>query len=223
MAVLKPGAGFGTLSGRVGNAVYSNTEYGIVVRDVPGRSGRDTDARAAVNYAMARANEFWYGLDEDQVEAWRAYARRQVRRNPATGMLTVPKAVNLFVGLCVKYYQVHGPSTPPLLPPQGTFLGDTVQVTVAGENAELVFTASAANQPGVLTELLAQRLMGPHNAPKERGYRTLGFVEFAGAGETFRATRYAAPYACATRFVESATGRATKLVPIGRATVTEWD
>jgi hypothetical protein len=171
---------------------------------------------------LALANRAWRDLDPSQAEAWRAYARRHPVRDPETGLLRVPAAVNLFVGLSVKYLQIHGGTSVPLAPPAGVFMGDVVDVTVEADGAGLRFTADAANRPGVLTELLAQRLAGRNNATRPRSHKSQAFAAFSGAGDSRSVALWPSWWAAAVRFVEASSGRATGLVEIGRAKITDW-
>jgi hypothetical protein len=222
MAKLRPGAGFGALSGKTGNAVFATTAGGVVLRERPGRAGPATEAQGEARRTLARANVAWRGLSPAQAESWRAFARRNAFRDPATGLMRVPAAPHLFVGLAAKYLQVHGGFSVPLEPPEGVFLGDVLDVSVEADGPNLRFEASGANRSGVLTELLAQRLTGPHNTTRPRSYKSLAFVSFEGPGDPALAPVWPGTWAAAVRFVESASGRATHLIEIGRATVTAW-
>jgi hypothetical protein len=125
----------------------------------------------------------------------------------------------VFIGLATKFLQVHPNGVIPLAPPQGRFLGDIVQVTVGAQGQNLVFTADRDNAPGVVTELLIQRLRHQNNATKVRSYKSAGFIAFDAAHREVTRPVFPATYAAAIRFVESATGRMTDLIPIGRASV----
>lgn len=219
MAKLRQGAGFGPLSGTLGNAVFANTAQGTIVRSSPMSFTKATPARMRVNGNLARANVLWRGLTTEQAAKWQDYAATLASRDPATGLMQSPKAVNVFVGLATKYLQVHGGFEAPADPPEGYFLGDVVAVSLSASAQELVFTVSTANREGVSTELLAQWVPGPHNAPRPRSYKSLGFVAFSGSGATFTAPVRAGTWLCAFRFVEMATGRTTDLLELGRVTV----
>lgn len=130
----------------------------------------------------------------------------------------------MFRGLAAKYLQVHGGNTVPTEPPVGAFMGEGIVVTATGSSplrpssptdppSGVLFTASAPNSPGMLTELLLQRLPVRHRMPKAREYRTMAFVAFA--GEPVVVPCAAGAYACAVRFVRAATGEATALVSSG--------
>jgi hypothetical protein len=161
----------------------------------------------------------WENLTDEEFEAWQAYALAQMVRNPQTGGLRKPSPYNLFSGLAIKYLQIHGGHAVPTLPPTGRFLGDLLTPTVTSDSGELILHAEGSNAPGVLTELLAQRLSSPRNAPKAKSYVSLGFYRFEDGAPITVPVEGAGTYACAIRFVESATGRMTEMYPIGRATV----
>ena len=192
------------------------------MRQRPDSSGRRSAASEEMGNALRVANRLWRDLDAVQAEAWHAYARSLIARDPETGLLATPKAVNLFVGLTVKVLQVHGGFDAPIDPPTGVFLGDVVGLTAFADGADIVFTADRANRDGVLTELLTQRLNGPNNAPRPRSYKSQGFVAFPGLGSESRVTLRPGTFYCAYRFVEAASGRTGAMVPIGRVTVTAW-
>lgn len=212
----------GGMSGRLGGLVFARTELGTILRERPmGRRG-DSDAQTQVANNLRKANWAWNDLEWEQVQAWQAYAATQKRRNPETGLLVAPRAVNVFIGLATKFLQVNPNGIIPLDPPQGRFLGDIIEVAVSADGPNLVFTANGDNVSGVVTELLTQRLRHKNNAAKERSYVSAGFVAFDPEHREFTYPVFRASYAAAIRFVEAATGRMTELIPIGRATVTEY-
>jgi hypothetical protein len=193
-----------------------------VVRERPVSKGPATELQRQMGRHLALANQAWRDLTPAQAEAWWAYARRNAFRDPGTGLMRVPAAPRLFVGLGAKYLQVHGGFAVPLEPPEGDFLGDTVRVTVEADGPSLRFTADSANKAGVLTETLVQLLTGPHNAARPRSYKSGGFKAFSGPGDSALVVARPGTWAAAVRFVESSSGRATRPIEIGRATVTAW-
>ena len=94
----------------------------------------------------------------------------------------------------------------------------TLQEEPLGEGA-ILFSASAPNSPGVLTELLTQRLAAAWRKPHPNEYRTRGFVAFeSGATEAVLPCAPGA-YACAIRFVRADSGQASPLLPLGTVVV----
>ena len=223
MAKLRMGIGIGSLSGRTGNAVFASTPGGVVLRQRPVYTPHPTSAQETMGRYLAIANRAWRDLSAAQAEAWRGYARRNAFRDPRTGLMRVPAAPHLFVGLSVKYLQVHGGFTAPLDPPEGVFLGDVGGVALAMGGPRLRVTADAANREGVLTELLTQRLSGRNNSTRPRSYKSQGFRAFTGPGDSALVGLSPGTWAAAVRFVEASSGRATGLIEVGRADITTWE
>lgn len=148
----------GGMSGKVGNMVFARTELGTILRERPMGRRRDSDAQTQVAGNLRKANWAWNDLEWEQVQAWQVYAAKLKRRNPETRLLVAPRAVNVFIGLATKFLQIHPNGVIPRDPPQGRFLGDIIEVAVSADGPNLVFTADGNNVPGVVTELLIQRL-----------------------------------------------------------------
>lgn len=210
------------MSGKVGGLVFARTEIGTIMRETPEGRRDDSEAQYRIAWNLRKANSAWRGLEWVQVLAWQTYAATLKRRNPQSGLYVSPKAYNVFIGLATKFLQADPNGAIPLDPPQGRFFGDIVQVSVDAQGPNLVYTADRDNAPGVVTELLLQRLLNKNNTPKERSYISAGFIAFDAEHREFEHAVFPGTYAGAIRFVESATGRMTDLFPIGRATVTEW-
>lgn len=222
MAKVATSGTIGGMSGKVGGLVFARTESGTILRETPEGRRDDSEAQYRIAWNLRKANSAWRGLEWEQVLAWQAYAATLKRRNPQTGLLVAPKAYNVFIGLATKFLQANPNGEIPLGPPQGRFFGDLVQVSVEAQGPNLLYTADRDNAPGVVTELLLQRLTGRNNAPKERSYVAAGFMAFDTEHREFEHGVFPWTYAAAIRFVEAATGRMTDLFPIGRATVTQW-
>lgn len=210
------------MSGRLGNVVLAHAPGGVIMRGRPDRFDSSSPAQSQIERYMTLANQFWRELTTPQFEAWQAYAQTLATRDPVTAQMRAPKAVNVFTGLTIKYLQLHGGFTAPLDPPEGVFLGDVVKLALTGSGSILTFTPNQANQPGVVTEILGQAVPGPHNMPRPRSYKSLGFAEFADPLTPFEAEVTPDTWVCAYRFVERSSGRATDLIDAGRVTITEW-
>ncbi len=104
--------------------------------------------------------------------------------------------------------QTTAPSRPPSIDATGM---PTELENVSG----VTFTASAANAPGVLTELLLQPLPSPNRTPERRAYRTRAFVAFTPENLSATVPTGSGPYAAAYRFVDAETGQTTALVTLG--------
>lgn len=219
MAYLREAAGFGGQSGVLGNVVLAQTEAGTVMRARPLGSRRRSEAQAAGDRRMHFVHLAWEALDDEAAQAWRTYALERAAASPRGSRQRMTSAWSHFSGLGMKYLQVHGGHTVPSLPPAGAFTGDGLRITVAGGEGSLLYSADGSNRQGVLTEVLAQRLNGRHNAARPKSYASQGFVAFEGPQRVEVPVGHGRYWACAVRFVEAATGRMTDLVEIGRATV----
>ena len=92
---------------------------------------------------------------------------------------------------------------PPTVPPSG--------------KAFLTFSASGANAPGTLTEMLVERIPNVRRKPTEV-YKCAGFAAFSEGSLSVALPVEAGVYACAVRFVERATGQATAIQALGVVT-----
>ena len=92
-------------------------------------------------------------------------------------------------------------------------------MTCTAGTGQVTFTASGANYTGVTTELLLQPLKGKNRVPTAKAYRTKMFKAFATGSLTQAVTVPAGYYAAAYRFVNSATGQMSALVPISVLTI----
>lgn len=192
------------------------------------RTSTPSDAEREARLRASRAAAFWNQLSPEAMGRWRDYADAVTMAKPPDARTTTC-GYNEFFTLSKKILQIDRTAIPPPEPPTGRFLGDVVAMRVepflAPEEADadgsdgvsgrgVAFVADRANVPGVLTELSLQRLANGGRLPTARGYRSQGFVAF---GEALRAEIDVLPgwYACATRFVEAATGRTKELWPCG--------
>lgn len=123
-----------------------------------------------------------------------------------------------FRSLGLKYLAVHGGVEVPSEPPTEPFFGDGLRVGVSAQgDSGIVFSADFPNTPGVLTELLLQRLPTRHRLPKARDYRTMAYVALAGEPVVIACAQGA--YAGAIRFVRTATGQETAMATLGTVEV----
>ena len=86
---------------------------------------------------------------------------------------------------------------------------------VKGGGAGLLFRADRPNSPGVVTELMAQRLLSVGRAPRPKGYASQGFVAFAEGALDAEVACPPGWYALAVRFVRAGTGQDTAVFPLG--------
>ncbi len=209
---------YDAVAGRSGGVVAVRGRSGLVLQSPKTFRRAISPAQAEAMARMAQAGRAWNDLAPESVAAWRAHAATLVHHNALTGERYAPLAFNVFSGLYCKLLQIDPAAEAPLHPPAAPFLGDNLQVTAAPALGTVVYTASAPDAPGVLTEILYQRLPGPHRLPKP-AYKSAGFASFAPGSLAFALPLEKGWYACAYHFVEATTGRATLTMPLGTVTV----
>ena len=200
------------LHGKAGNAVFSQTRNGLILRPRTVPKNPRSPAQTANRLHFARASALWKTLSPAQFAAWQSYALTVEKQDPRGGIPTRPTAFHAFMALTSKYLQVHPTGTPPLNPPTSPFYGDSGNVTAAGTSGHVLFTASAANGANVATELALQPLAHAGRAPKPNLYRPVSFTPFAAGSLSFSANVPPGAYAPAFRFVNSTTGQQSDLV-----------
>lgn len=219
MAKLRLNMGIAGISGRAGTAVFAQTQYGTVLRSRPTYSKPRTAAQQQIARNLSRANAAWRELTPAQAQAWQLYCLTLTADNAATGLPVTPHAPQVFLGYASKILQMNPQASVPSNPPTTPFYGDNLHCTLTGISGKIRITASAANAPGVTTEILVQRLRAINNAPQPKSYKTATFRAFAVGGLTLEIDQFAAAFAVAIRFVDVASGRKTALYPVGKVTV----
>lgn len=162
---------------------------------------------------MQSASVIYSTFSASEAAAWRRYATTLARMDPVTGKQYTPAGRNAFMGLAIKFQQVNPGAEVPRTPPVGDFLGDTVSVSASVEGGMIRFTASHANAPGVTTELMLQKLKNIRCMPG-KVYKAAAFVSFAPGSLSADVDVEPGVYAAAIRFVETATGRQTFVMPL---------
>ena len=192
------------------------------------RTGGPTEKERTGQIQTSWVADEWNRLDPEAMGRWRIYAQERTAARPPEAR-TATNGWNEYLALGKKLMQIDGMRPLPASPPEGRFLGDLVAFgaepyaeagptptlpSPRGEGSGVRFLASRANDDGVLTEFLLQRLANGGRLPTVRGYRSQGFLRIE---EDLRVEVPARSgwWACATRFVEAATGRTTALVPCG--------
>lgn len=211
---------FEDLRGKAGTVVVSKSRSGLVIRNrVSGKNPR-TAAQQAIRVDFAKAAAAYKNLTSTQVANWKNYAQTVTKTNPVSGDTYHPAANAVFSGLAIKFLQVSPSGTIPTSPPAGPFAGDTITVTTTASTGKVTFTASGANQLGVKTELLLQKLASANRTPQPDAYRTKAFVSFVAGTLSFDVVVPPGYYAAAYRFVSLATGQTTNLQPLTTQQVT---
>lgn len=201
---------FEQLRGKAGTLVVSKSRSGLVVRNRTTPKNPRTKTQQAIRLAFAKATGVYKNFSSAQVAAWQAYALTITKIDPVSGQPYHPTAINVFIGLAVKYLQMNPNGAIPANPPAGPFLGDSITVTAVGDVGKITFTASAPNALGVTTELLLQPLVSKNRTPAPHRYRSKAFNPFRPV-LTFDVAVPPGYYAAAYRFVNVTTGQETVL------------
>lgn len=221
MAKAQLGALFGEIHGAAGTAVLVRTKEGLILKPRVRPRYPGTPKQMAYGACFSYATKMWRTLSPEQMAAWKAYAATLAVPRPGDTPLP-PQTLRVFIGLTVKLLQMGvAREDLPLLPPTGAFPGDWVRLSPSAPGGLfLQFEADVPNHEGVTTELLIQKLPAAHYRTYPQRYRSAGFFQFAsGSMETTIGVPWGRCYACAFRFVETASGRMTGLVECGVVTI----
>lgn len=213
MAKARLGMAFADLRGGMNSHVLVLTRSGLSVRRKPRYSYPVDPAVREGTLRLEAASTIYSTFSASEAAAWRRYAASLARIDPITGKNYSPAGRNAFIGLAVKFQQVNPGAEVPRTPPVGEFMGDTVSMSASVEGGAIRFTASHANAPGVTTELMLQKLKNIRCMPG-KVYKAAAFVSFAPGSLWADVPVEAGVYAAATRFVETATGRQTFVMPL---------
>ena len=231
---------FDGAAGGIGPYVVVRGRSGPVVRRQAVYKRRSTSEQAVQEGRLKAVAAVWSEFGAAEAQAWNSYAATIEKRDGVTGVAYSPSGYNAFSGLAYRILQMDATATVPVWPPSGRFIGDSVEVSVsdvaqasapadtgiAGRDAcatieavgVLRFSASAPNAPGVVTELMIQRLVNLRRTPTPQ-YKSAAFVAFDPTHLTADVTVSPGIYACAVRFVERATGRTTGMQTLDVVTV----
>lgn len=200
--------------GKLGRVVFRRSATGVQILEREAPHNPRTAAQKQARARMTAANQAWSQLSYAEAMAWR-FAALDVAA--ATGQPAL-SGQQYFIRLAVRRLLADPHSPLPTTPPTEAFLGDRVRVTVEPAPRAIRFVADQPCAPGVVAELLAQRIAHPNRSASPLHYRTQAVSGF-GEGLTVDARVLHGNYACAMRFIDAATGQATGLVEIGRVVV----
>jgi hypothetical protein len=219
MAKLIPNVFARALGGSVGNVTFIRNPYGTLVRDRVMPRDPHTAAQAGTRSRMARVGSLWRSMTPEQAAAWNLYAQETAMEGGVEALERTTTGQQVFTRLALKVLQVDETASVPLAPPTSPFAGDSPILVAEGSATAVRFSASAANAPGVVTEVLLQRLASPHRRLYTERFRSQRFHAFTSGGDVVEVSVAPGIYAAACRFVRAATGQCTGLMLLGRVSV----
>jgi hypothetical protein len=163
----------------------------------------------------------WNSLTPEQAVCWEETSGDSPKNQTS--------AKKQFISLASKAIQANPQAVIQLHPPETAFGGDAISITVracpavlpsgaAHLSGGIFFEASGVNAPGVVTELLAQRLPDAETVEPDR-FLCVGVALFL-EGDAGRFVPISpGHYACACRFIRLATGQTSALQFLGRVQV----
>ena len=219
MSKIRTSYGIDVISGKVGNAVFSNEQDGVGMRSYNPISKQPfSPAQVSIESNFTKANRTWTTLGPTVVQGWRDWAKTQKVRNELTGKYRTRGAKDCFVGCYAKMLQVSASSAAPSAP-TGSYAGDLITITLSNGIGQLVATASGANSASTTTEILVQKLPSANAQVNPEAYHTYAFKKFASGALTQSIVGTAGTYAVAYRFVNTVTGQMTALVPLSTLSI----
>lgn len=225
--------------GKLGNVVFIRSADGYVVRERVTPANPRTALQTATRREFAIASQGWKGLSDEAFAAWQAFGVSSGRAaynvhmgltrkwlavhnggTPPTMPPTGPffgDAVQLQVtpsssgsswrgGRGERLEQEEAPACVPPSPAPSSMTNHI-------EEGVLTLVSDRPNSPGVVTEILVQRIPHARRKPKARDWKTAGYFAFGSAPVAIPLAPGA--YAVAYRFVNSATGQATAMAELG--------
>ena len=160
---------------------------------------------------ITQVSQHYRNLTPEQRKTWKAYLELLEEANPQSKRRNV---YLVYTGLACKYLQMHPNDAPPANGPAALFFGDGIAIQAAGKPGGIRFTATAANAPDVVTEILLQPLKHTGRTPIFDRYRSQAFVHFEAGSLEFVLEVSPGAYAAAYRFVNSATGQEAGIAPL---------
>lgn len=208
------------IRGKMGTDVFGRYRGGPTGRVKKAPRNPKTAAQRAIRGYLSRASKLYESFSAAQNASWEAYGATITRHNPVTGGTYTSSGITAFCELAVKFLQNNPNGVIPLTPPNSEFLGDSITLTAAPGTGKVTFSASGANSPGVVTELLLQKINSPNRKPNPNAYKSMMFKVFPTSPLTQDITVTAGYYVAAYRFVKITTGQATDLTPLNVQAVT---
>lgn len=199
---------------------FKLTKDGTIVGERATPTNPNTPAQQAARARFTTSSKAFRNFTPNQETAWQNYAQTLGHHDRVTGGTKRITALNAYLKLASKFLQVNNGGTAPTTPPVNAYNGDNITLAATAGVGKVTFTASGANSLSTKTELLLQPLASRLRNPKKNGYRSMAFNAFAAGNLSLDVTVGPGWYAAGYRFVNTATGQSTEMVPLGVSQVT---
>lgn len=143
MALIRPGAVVGQVSGRIGGVVFARNRGGAYVRNGPAPVQPRTIYQQTVRNALSQASSAWDGLTDDQRQAWSEWAKLNPVKNRIGESVTL-QGNAAFVQLNSRLVMLGitpVATTPAVGSPSG-LLTMTLNTDIGAGDFEVVYTAT---------------------------------------------------------------------------------
>ena len=184
MALITPSSLVGSISGRIGGAIFATARSGATLRKAPAPRNRRTSAQLDHRARLSQIYEAWLALTAPQRLAW----TRAAESYPYKNRLHLPRTVSgyaLFVSVCLRPGSSFLGSlvTPPLMQaaPQPYSVATTIDVSAGYTISWSPGTASSSYQ----ATLFAARTLSPSLQAPPRSWTYLGALSPATSPWTF--------------------------------------
>ncbi|MCE9557396.1 MAG: hypothetical protein K8R88_00445 [Armatimonadetes bacterium] len=220
MAKLASAPGFGPMSGKIGNLIFTRQANGTTQmrsRKIP--ANPRTPAQQANRDRFTIATQTWKSLSLAEMQTWEAFTTQTHRAHLNPSLSPTPPAYTVFVSLSTKFLAVNPGNTPPRTAPAEFFSGDGIRIAVSASPGQITFAANIPNSPGVTTEFLIQKLASAGRRGNPKDYRSQGFHTYTSGTLTHTLSAKPGLYLVAVRYTQVSTGQTSELVPFGRVEV----
>lgn len=127
--------GFG-IRGRVGGLEFIAAKGGgTIVREVPTVRAKRTPLQRTSEARLKKIAAAWQGLTLEETETWGRWAEPHGQ-----------KGYNAFSGLSAKCLQMRPDAAVPRLPPETTFLGDGIVVSISDRGSRIAEGSAGADR-----------------------------------------------------------------------------
>jgi len=197
MAIMRPGALAGQLSGRVGGIVFSRNRGGDYVRNGPSPTNPKTAYQVAVRNALALASTRWNDMSADARASWKGWAQNNPVQNRIGETIRLQgNAAFVELNSRLAYLGTAVVDTPPAVSAPAPLLTLAATFDIGAGDFQLTYTATplaAGMKLWVLGCLVTSAGISNVNNRLRHFYTSAAAAESPAAIETAFSARFGAP------------------------------